>query len=218
MEESHLEQLEFQTQHEATWQTLQAASGQRDLVVKLHGGLVALLTVAVPTLAAHYEDSALPRLLLIYVAVGALVLSAATQSFLRGVQSLRMLQFEMFSASRYSRHMLAAGQQRDTYFSDLLDRPRVPSLREQQDPMGLIVQNVRHYLLVDVVVAPLAGMTAIALSLPMAPGVAVGVAGVVVAALAWLAARRAVDRIIKDHEDRTSERVEARYRALGVLS
>jgi Flp pilus assembly protein TadB len=217
MEEAQLEQLEFQTQHEATWQTLQAASGQRDLVVKLHGGLVALLTVAVPTVASHYSGDALARILLVYVAVGALALAAATQSFLRGVQSLRMLQFEMFSASRYSRHMLAAGQRRDTYFSDLLDRPRVPRLKDQQDPMGLIVQNVRHYLLVDVVVAPLAGIAALALALSTAPAIVLGVAGVVVAALTWTVVRRMADRTIKEHEDRTSERVEARYRALGVL-
>jgi hypothetical protein len=218
MDENELERLEFETQHEATWQTLQAATGQRDLVVKLHGGLVAVLSVSLPSLAAaklHREDVA--SLVLGFLSVGTLVLAAATHSFLRGVQSLRMLQFQMYSASRYSRWVLGQRQEQATYFSNLLDTPEVRPLRRQLDPMGLTVANVRQYFVADAVLAPACAFAAAAVQADGAARVALGIAAVVLGAVAGAVARRQTDLHIRRHEESTSRAVVRRYRELGVI-
>lgn len=68
-----------------------------------------------------------------------------------GVQAMRRLQFQMYSAERYSRLKLRPVGE-PTYFSHLIANPQMRPLAQQQDPMGLTVGSVRVLLLFDVFV------------------------------------------------------------------
>jgi hypothetical protein len=86
-----------------------------------------VVTVAGPALAGDSRTTPLVRLVLVYLAVGAVLLAVTTFNSFVAFKGLRLLQVEVFSAVRYSRVPLDAASTRETYFSDLIRRPEVPA-------------------------------------------------------------------------------------------
>jgi hypothetical protein len=221
-------QAEFQVEHDATWKTLDAAAAQRDLVTKFHGGLILFLGVLLPILAGNLgiEASLITGVLILDAAILLVVFLSFYN--LVGVQEFRMLQFLQDASCNYSRYILSGGQAKPTFFQ--IQLPAIHPLREQRDPMGLLVTTTRHFFFADVFAAAMLatitiaglifyGATGLHSMRTSVPGVPIGlvVAGLLLGGLATHLVRRRVDRMIHHSEVATNSAIEERYRNLGLI-
>lgn len=210
------ELVEFQLQHAATWATLSAVQGQRDLCIKLHGGLAVVFPFLVERLS----------FLGVFMSVSvALTLLSYVTWTLRGVCkrcvgcSFRCTQP---SATVGSSCDPSANQPTSVTSSRILRCDRWHSSRTR---MGLTVGSVRVLLLFDVFVTVgllsylLACAASESLRQPedafLATVLTVGLCAAVAACVSGLV-RLQVDRAISDQESSTSAGVVARYNELGV--
>jgi len=218
---------DFQLEHESTWRTLDAAAAQRDLVTRFNGGLIVFIGVLLPVLIGNIgvEGSLVVGVLILDIALVFLLFLSFYN--LMGVQELRMLQIKQDASRQYSRLALAGGPGR-TYFD--IQSSKVRPLREQHDPMALVVTMTRHFFFADVFAGGMLATTSVGgfvlyaskgfgslrPSLPWPPVILVA-AALIVASLATHLARLWIDRKIHCSEEAASKDIAATYRKLGVL-
>jgi hypothetical protein len=148
-----LHALDLYLEHQATWHTQRAVASESEFVTKFHGGLL----TAVPFLAAMSLERLDSGQILIaaaaFACAASALLSLVTYNQLQGVQGLRMLQYHMDASLNFSRAALAGGGASGTYFAPNLQHRRIQPLAEQLDPVGISVQSVRRFLIIDIFLA-----------------------------------------------------------------
>ena len=218
-----LEQQEFQVQHDATWRTLEAASAQRDLVYRFHGGGGALIGVGFSALSTSLGVAKAGTLALCGLDLAIAFVALISYYNLLGVQELRMLQVKLDAAINFSRYQLTGGGVHRTFFTASALEASVPTLRGQRDPMGLVVTSLRHFFFGDLAIGAAAIVATPFVILDAAGALnswaipALGVAIVLCAVLATavvLVVRVHIDRAIRASEDATRDDINDRFRSL----
>jgi hypothetical protein len=137
--------LELQLQNAATWHVLDNAIQLRELTVRLHGAAVGLTPFAIGLLDVD-----------VVLYSGALALAfLAVVSLLtfRNLDVLRLLQFRLAVEEGRARVRLRSGHR--TYATEKSLRP--PTLRRQNDPMGITTRSVLGVTAFDTVAFGIVG-------------------------------------------------------------